>query len=259
MLDVMGSLTDASLVRRSDLTGDVRYSMLETIREFAGERLDAAGEREAVGHGSRPGRDRWRSGPSHTSSTPSRSTGSPCWSASTTTSAAALDVAERNGDDRTAVEAGLRTSAAIWRFWQERGHLSEGEARLARLLDLPEAQHPDEARARAWEGTAGSCTGGRRSRRCGSTKRLRRSAARSAIKAASLGIVRPVVRRSLADDDFEAGERILHEALEAWVRATAPAQSHPRRDRLLADAARRGRRRGGIVRAGDRDAAQHRR
>ena len=51
VLDVMGSLTDASLVRRSDpVIGDVRYSMLETIREFAGERLDAAGEREAIEH-----------------------------------------------------------------------------------------------------------------------------------------------------------------------------------------------------------------
>ena len=49
VLAVMGRLTDASLVRRSDpVTGEVRYSMLETIREFAGERLDAASEREAL-------------------------------------------------------------------------------------------------------------------------------------------------------------------------------------------------------------------
>ncbi len=61
----------------------------------------------------------------------------------------ALDLAEENGQDRRAVETGLRTAAAIWRFWQERSHLAEAEARLARLLSLPEARHPDEARARA--------------------------------------------------------------------------------------------------------------
>ena len=46
---------------------------------------------------------------------------------------AALDWAERTGD----ADTGLRTAAAIWRFWQQRGHLSEGRARLERLLAMP--------------------------------------------------------------------------------------------------------------------------
>ncbi len=217
VLDVMGRLTDASLVRRSDpVTGDVRYSMLETIREFAGERLDARGEREEIEH---------------------RLT---AWVRSVATDAephladaeqadwfallerehdnirAALDVAERNGDDRVAVEAGLRTSAAIWRFWQERGHLVEAAARLARLLDLSEAQHPDEVRARAL-GAYGGILYWR-----SEFEAMRHAYEEAAIIARSLDD-RELLASALfdlsfvagmADGDFEAGEKILDEALE---------------------------------------------
>jgi predicted ATPase len=48
-LDTLASLLDKSLVRRrAGLLGEERYWMLETIRAFAGERLLASGELEAV-------------------------------------------------------------------------------------------------------------------------------------------------------------------------------------------------------------------
>jgi predicted ATPase len=46
--NTLQSLLDKSLVRRRDLSVGPRYWMLETIREFASERLDAASEREGV-------------------------------------------------------------------------------------------------------------------------------------------------------------------------------------------------------------------
>ena len=58
---------------------------------------------------------------------------------------AVLDWSEGIGD----ADTGLRTAAAIWRFWLQRGHLSEGRARLERLLSMPEAATPGAVPARA--------------------------------------------------------------------------------------------------------------
>ena len=48
-LDTLASLLDKSLLRRrTDANGDERFWMLETIREFAWERLEASGEEDAL-------------------------------------------------------------------------------------------------------------------------------------------------------------------------------------------------------------------
>ena len=48
-LDTLASLLDKSLIRRrAGVLGEERYWMLETIREFAAEQLEASGEREEV-------------------------------------------------------------------------------------------------------------------------------------------------------------------------------------------------------------------
>ena len=153
-LDVLGSLgalVDDSLVRRTDLEGgELRFSMLETIREFATDRLEASdGEdlealrrrhaeffrdlaEEAEPFLTRDDQVRWLA-------TLERENDN---------LRTALDWAgqARNDDD---VITGLRTATAIWRFWKERGRSSEGQPRLERLLGLPAAQGRDAVRARA--------------------------------------------------------------------------------------------------------------
>jgi non-specific serine/threonine protein kinase len=64
---------------------------------------------------------------------------------------AALQWSIRSGES----EPGLRIAASVWRFWQHRGHLTEGRQWLRELLAMSAAEPPTLARARAL-GAAGS-------------------------------------------------------------------------------------------------------
>src|SRR5262249_12026131 len=50
-------------------------------------------------------------------------------------------------------EAGTRLAAALWRFWERHGHISEGRRWLTALLEVPGgAPSPARAQALAWAG-----------------------------------------------------------------------------------------------------------
>jgi predicted ATPase/class 3 adenylate cyclase len=124
-LDTLGSLVDKSLVRVRD-TG--RFWMLETIREFAVERLIASGEADAL-------RRRHaefflalgRSLPTHVPVTAD-------WLDAVQVEhdnvRAALDHLPAQGD----TQAALELAESIWRFWKVRGHPAEAWQRLEALL-----------------------------------------------------------------------------------------------------------------------------
>ena len=151
-LDVLAgleALLDSSLVRRSgDDEPDLRFRMLETIREYALDRfatlpdaerrdlerrhtafvheLAAAAEPHLTAHDQTDWLDRLDREHDNVR--------------------AVLDRAERDAEH---VRPALETAASIWRFWQQRGHLTEARARLQRVLALPAAEPRDAARARA--------------------------------------------------------------------------------------------------------------
>jgi tetratricopeptide (TPR) repeat protein len=122
--------------------------MLETIREFASERMEASADSYALRH-------------RHAE-----------FFLSFAEEAATHDLRFHPGDwfDRLEQEhdnlraafdqpdrpagAGLRMrlAAALWRFWQMRGHIDEGRRRLEDALGADE--HPTAARARALDGAA---------------------------------------------------------------------------------------------------------
>jgi predicted ATPase len=144
-------LAEQSLVRfGEDAHGDVRFTMLETIREYAAGRLEQQGETrrlrdrhaaavlELVEGGGRAAADRgtWldRLDEEHDNLR------------------AALDHAVETDDTTTA--AALVSGA--WRFWQMRGHIVEGRRRVERVLAMPGwTGDPSTSRLRALEAGGG--------------------------------------------------------------------------------------------------------
>jgi predicted ATPase/class 3 adenylate cyclase len=146
VLDGLGRLVDHSLVRPGEAGhGESRFTMLETIREFAAERLASSGEGEEI---QRAHAVYFRDVAEESEPRLTRED-KVVWldrlEAEHDNLRAALDWAERTGDAGT----GLRIATPIWRFWQQRGHLSEGRLRLERLLAMPGAADRDQLRARA--------------------------------------------------------------------------------------------------------------
>jgi predicted ATPase len=151
-LDGISSLVDKSLVSPvEDRAGDPRFALLETIREFATERLAAAGEVEDVRrhHADyfvrlaeaaelrypRPDRERWlerlRPEEGNLDAALTWSTATDQQPALPTASPASGAVPEAVGDR---VTLGLRLASALAWYWVVRGQLQEGRARLETLL-----------------------------------------------------------------------------------------------------------------------------
>ena len=152
LLDGLTSLVDQSLVRRVEPPGHpARFSMLETIREFGLEQLEATGDlepvrrrhaehflglaEEAEPHLTGEDQGQWldRCDQEHANIR------------------AALRWAVETGDAGRAQAA----AGALWRFWQQRGHLTEGRRWLEEVLAMPSGQAPTEARAKALAGAGG--------------------------------------------------------------------------------------------------------
>ena len=135
-VDTIHSLVDKSLLRHSE----ERYWMLETIREYASERLDESGEAEELRR-------------AHAEyvlvlaeeAEPREWLASMDW----------LDLFEQEQDNiRTALEyfgalgeseRSVRLAGTVWRFWCLSNRHAEGERRL----DLALANYPDRTAARA--------------------------------------------------------------------------------------------------------------
>jgi predicted ATPase/class 3 adenylate cyclase len=153
-LDGVSSLADESLLRRTETPdGEVRFSMLETIREFASERLAQSGEEDEL----RRRHAGWVMAFAEEAEPHIVGEDQVLW----------LDRAEREHDniraalrwaiDHAEGEIGLRTASAQWRFWQQRGHLREGRQWLDEILAMPAAADRTAHRGTAL-GAAGSLT-----------------------------------------------------------------------------------------------------
>ena len=154
-VDALGLLLDASLVLRQVAeTPTPRFTMLETLREFAAERLEDAGDVDTT---------RAQHSAFYVALAERREgdlTGAD--------QASALDdLAIEHDNARVALEylvgaepeGALRLAAALWRFWQMRGHLREGAGWLRSGLLAAGEDAPDEIRAKALAAAGGLAYG----------------------------------------------------------------------------------------------------
>ncbi|HEV2281289.1 MAG TPA: hypothetical protein VGX75_02720, partial [bacterium] len=142
VFDLLARLVDRSLVICEERDGETRYRLLETIREYGGERLREAGEDAAVRGRHRDyflalaeRLDREQHGPELGD-----------WLTRLEMELDNLRAALHWCRIHRAADAGLRMADALFRFWDTRGHLREGRDWLVTFLSLSSA--PDGVRAR---------------------------------------------------------------------------------------------------------------
>ena len=147
VLDTLQELVDHSLLRLTARSAAApRYAMLETVREFAAERLSTLPEAAAV-HAAQAAQFQ---------NMAADLAGPPCWPARE-----GLDLLEREHDNfRAALDfcrredpaAALKLANRLTAFWSARGHFSEGRRRLGELVRLVATE--DGERVRALNGAA---------------------------------------------------------------------------------------------------------
>ncbi len=144
VLDVLTSLADKSLVTVAAAEGTTRYGLLETVRQYAAERLAEKGQAEAwrrrhleyftglaraaESHLGGPEQKRWLE-----QLDPERAN-----------LRAALEWSAAHNPD-----AGLEMIGLVWRFWDLRGHVAEGRNLVTALLAASDAEKRTADRARA--------------------------------------------------------------------------------------------------------------
>ena len=151
VLELLGHLVNKSLaVAEEDLTGAKRYHLLDTLRQYGRERLLASGESDAV---------RVRHATYYLTSAECAEPQlgqrrQAAWierlGYEQSEIRAALDWLVTRGE----VQQALRLAGVMSRFWEVRGQLNEGRARLAALLGMPGASAPTVARAKVLDGAA---------------------------------------------------------------------------------------------------------
>ncbi len=131
-LNGLGALVDQSLLKPSGVYGEPRFSMLETIHEFALEKLAASGELDAV---QRRHADFYLAVAEQAEPLlegPDQAIWLDRLEIEHENIRASLIWAEENEQ----VNLGMRLASALCLFWFMRGHLTEGRERLAVVLSL---------------------------------------------------------------------------------------------------------------------------
>ena len=147
LVDLLDALVDKSLVQAEDSSGQVRYRLLETVREYASARLAEAGD---IAASSARAAHRDHYGALAQAAAPQLiGAGQLAWldrlSVEQDNLRLALGECLRDPDP----EPGLRMAIALVRFWRARGHAAEGTQALHHQLERPGAREAGLLRGEA--------------------------------------------------------------------------------------------------------------
>jgi predicted ATPase/class 3 adenylate cyclase len=157
VLDQLAALIDHSLVRQVGQGDDLRYVMLETIREYGLEQLGTAGESAVLS----AAHARWFL--AHVHALAPTFTAGPEGPDHVERQHADVRAALRWSIDEGETMQAQQAVADLWRFWHLRGHLAEGLAVCKEVASMPGAGEATEAAAGAlyahasllyWQGRA---------------------------------------------------------------------------------------------------------
>ena len=214
VLDGLGALVNQSLLERVPTVADeARFRMLETIREYALERLAESPEARSI----RQAHAAYyvllaEDGDSHLGGL-NETAWLQRFDAEHDNFRAALDGLNESGR----ADWGLRMAVALWRYWEVREHLDEGKKRLSDLLALPADQSLDELRARALFGAA--ILTGARGEYAAASELHRQSAAIVRERGDDRSIatsVNALAVNTLKRGDLREARALLEESLELW-------------------------------------------
>jgi non-specific serine/threonine protein kinase len=212
VFDLLTQLIDKSLVQVDKREGEERYRLLETIRQYARDRLIDAGESESV-------RDRhfdwflelaeWVEpeliGPEQVA-----------WLDRLETDHDNFRAALAWGlDSRPAVE-GLRLAGALWRLWHVRDRQTEGLDWLRRTLTAPGAEIATTARAKALQGVVELTlfeAGGRSAEQARAAEESLAICQDVGDRAGSAWSMNMVGRDAISQGDYARAESLLEQAL----------------------------------------------
>ena len=150
ILDLLGRLIDKSLVivEQTTTTGETRYRLLETIHQYALEKLSGMGEEPAI-------RDQHLEFYLNLAETSERyifGNESILWFNRLDNELDNLRAAMDSATNTGKAVATLRMAGALVYFWLAHGPLSEWHDRIRRALSLPEGMERTSARAKALNG-----------------------------------------------------------------------------------------------------------
>jgi predicted ATPase/class 3 adenylate cyclase len=142
-LDGLTKLADHSLLKQAQEGPELRFSMLETIREFASTLLEQSGESELL----RERHSQAFAALAETAKPYLTRTQRRAWLDRLETDLYNLRAALARLLESGRAGAAQRLVAALWRFWLMRAHLHEGRERAAEALNLPGGRVPERIAA----------------------------------------------------------------------------------------------------------------